>query len=357
MFGSAIHDEKLEVAKRGMRVSASARLIGLDWGTSSLRAYLFGEAGQRLAQRSASSGVMHLERFRQPRQPPMSRGELFEAALQEVCEAWFREAPGLPILACGMVGSTVGWREAAYLRAPAGTDALAGALTQVPRPGRSTLQIVPGISAPGTPGKTLPEIMRGEETQIAGILSTGDLPDRATDGDLLIGLPGTHSKWVQVRTGKIVSFSTFVTGELFALLTSYSVIAKTKETLEGFAEEDFQAGMEIACAPSAEGAGGVLSTLFSTRAKRVLGGLREEHQRDYLSGLLIGEELSGVERILRRDARNLRQFSRIVLAGEPGLCARYKLACEHFQWPVVETVEGAAEQGLWNVARTAKLVE
>jgi len=262
----------------------------------------------------------------------------------------------LPVIACGMVGSTVGWKEAAYLRTPAGTDALAGALTRVSRADGGLLHIVPGILAPGVSGKRLPEVMRGEETQIAGIFSSDD-PTNATEGDnWLIGLPGTHSKWVQTGMGKIVSFTTFVTGELYGLLTSHSVIAKTERKSQEFSEEAFQAGMEIGRGQDSEGAGGVLSTIFSTRTKSVLGELRKGQQSDYLSGLLIAEELAGVERVLRRDGCKLEEFPRIVLAGEPDLCARYKFASNHLHWPAVEIVADAAERGLWRLARTAQLI-
>jgi len=338
-----------------MGVKEPARLIGLDWGTSSLRAYLFGEAGRKLAENSAPSGVMHLERLFAPGQHPITRDELFEAAFEEVCDDWLRRTPGLPVIACGMVGSTVGWKEAAYLRTPAGTDALAGALTQVSRADGGLIHIVPGILAPGVSGKRLPEVMRGEETQIAGIFGGGDTND--PDGEnLLVGLPGTHSKWAQTGMGKIVAFTTFVTGELYGLLTNYSVIAKTESKSQEFSGEAFQAGMESARGPDTEGAGGVLSTIFSTRTKSLLGELRKGQQSDYLSGLLIAEELAGVERILRRDRRRLEEFSRIVFAGDPGLCARYKFASNHLRWPAVEIVAEAAERGLWRLARTARLV-
>jgi 2-dehydro-3-deoxygalactonokinase len=339
-----------------MGVKESARLIGLDWGSSSLRAYLFGEAGRKLAENSTPSGVMHLERLFAPGQHPMTRNELFEAAFEEVCADWLRRTPGLPVIACGMVGSTVGWKEAAYVRTPAGPNALAGALTQVSRADGSLIHIVPGILAPGVSGKRLPEIMRGEETQISGIFSGSRSTNAADAGNFLVGLPGTHSKWVQTGMGKIVSFTTFVTGELYGLLTSHSVIAKTERKSQEFSEEAFQAGMEIGRGQDSEGAGGVLSTIFSTRTKSVLGELRKGQQSDYLSGLLIAEELAGVERVLRRDGCKLEEFPRIVLAGEPDLCARYKFASNHLHWPAVEIVADAAERGLWRLARTAQLI-
>jgi len=336
-------------------VKESARLIGLDWGTSSLRAYLFGEAGRKLAENSAPSGVMHLERLFAPGQHPISRDELFEAAFEEVCQDWLRRTPGLPVIACGMIGSTVGWKEAAYLRAPAGTHALAGALTQISRADGGLIYIVPGIFAPGVSGKRLPEVMRGEETQIAGIFGDSGSTNAADRENLLVGLPGTHSKWVQTGMGNIVSFTTFVTGELYGLLSNYSVIAKTESKSQEFSGEAFQAGMETAHGPDSEGAGGVLSTIFSTRTKSVLGELQKGQQSDYLSGLLIAEELAGVERVLRRDGRKLEEFSRIVFTGEPDLCARYKFASNHRHWPAVEIVADAAERGLWRLARIARL--
>ena len=334
-----------------------ARLIGLDWGTSSLRAYLFGDSGTMLAERTAPSGVMHLERFTPGGDPRVSREQLFEAAMDEICGEWLVEhGPDLPMIACGMVGSTVGWKEAAYLRTPAGTGDLAKALTIVKRADGAALQIVPGICAAGVPGKSFPEILRGEETQLAGILSAIAAPTSGASENLLIGLPGTHSKWAQVRDRKIVSFSTFVTGELYGLLTSYSVVAKTATKPDQMDTEAFGLGLQLAQAQTPEAAGGLLSTIFSTRSKRVLGELREGQQPDYLSGLLIGEELAGVQRVLARDTHRLSDYSRILLAGDRGLCTRYHAACLQLSWPATEFVEAATQRGLWSIAREAGFV-
>jgi len=342
---------------RGMGLMQGARLIGLDWGTSSLRAYLFGDNGMALAERMAPSGVMHLQRFLPPGKTEAPREQLIEAAFDEICAEWLAEkGRNLQVIACGMVGSTVGWKEAAYLKVPVGTGALAKALTMVKTADGVTVQIVPGICAAGVPGKSFPEILRGEETQIAGIIARLAVPESGASENLLIGLPGTHSKWVQVRDREIVSFSTFVTGELYGLLTRYSVVAKSEKKPELLDAESFHLGLQLGRARTGEAAGGLLSTIFSTRSKRVLSELREEQQPDYLSGLLIGEELASVQRVLARDQRSLSDYSRILLAGDRALCARYQAACRQLSWPAPDFVEGATELGLWSIAWAAGLV-
>ena len=254
-----------------------ARLIGLDWGTSSLRAYLYGDGGRILQEKSAASGVMHLEPFILPGEPGIARERLFESAFADICGDWLAEyGKDLPVIACGMVGSTVGWRETAYLRTPVGTGALASALTKVSRDSGGSVQIVTGICASGEPGKSFSEILRGEETQVAGVLSK--IENSTKSGTLLIGLPGTHSKWVRVQDRQIVSFSTFVTGELYALLTNYSVVAKMQKKSQRMDREAFRLGLQMARARNGEAAGGLLTAIFSTRSKHVLGELKEEEQ-------------------------------------------------------------------------------
>src|SRR5690606_38461090 len=103
-----------------------------------------------------------------------------EIAFNEACGDWLREQPGLPVIACGMVGSAQGWREATYLDVPVGLSGVAQLMTKIERAGQATIHIVPGLIQRGE----LPNVMRGEETQIAGILATRP----SDDTDLLIGL-------------------------------------------------------------------------------------------------------------------------------------------------------------------------
>jgi len=142
---------------------------------------------------------------------------------------------------------------------------------------------------------------------------------------------------------------------MYGLLTRYSIVAKAQGLPACADQEAFEAGLRVVDAN--EAGGGLLSTIFSTRSKRMLGYLREEQQASYLSGLLIGEELAGVEQVLAHGGQELNDFSRLLLAGDAELCAKYRVACGQRNWPAVEVVEGATERGLWRVACKAKLVK
>ena len=164
-----------------------AALIALDWGTTSLRAYLYDAAGEVLATRASTAGIMNL---------PSSDVEQggFDAAFDDACGAWLEQAPAVPVIAAGMVGSAQGWVEAPYVDAPANVDALVAGIVPVEAACGATLHIVPGVLQ----GGDLPNVMRGEETQIFGALGRDTV---AVDSGkrALIGLPGTHAKWAVVK--------------------------------------------------------------------------------------------------------------------------------------------------------------
>src|SRR5450830_1747703 len=178
-------------------------LIALDWGTSSLRAYRFGAHGKLLDKRALPWGIMNL--------PPLpdgsnETGQGFRLALLAACGDWLQAAPGTALIAAGMIGSKQGWREAPYLDTPQALNAIGNTLTLVDAAETGLgvpLHIVPGLLQQGA----LPNVMRGEETQVAGIL------DQLQVDDLLVGLPGTHSKWVHVHNRSITHFNTLRTGE------------------------------------------------------------------------------------------------------------------------------------------------
>jgi 2-dehydro-3-deoxygalactonokinase len=317
-----------------------AQLIALDWGTSSLRAYKLGPGGQVLERRSLASGIMHL-----PTEPRDIAGVRcsngFELAFDAACGDWLDAQPHLPVIACGMVGSAQGWSEAAYRDTPADVATLGQAL-HVLRSSRGVdVHIVPGVIQRAG----LPNVMRGEETQVLGVLQ--NLPADA-GRDLLIGLPGSHSKWVEVVEGCITHFDTFMTGELFAVLSEHSILGRTQQASEHFQAAAFDRGVQVAL--SADGQMGLLSTLFSARALGLTAELAPQEQPDYLSGLLIGHELSGLR------ARNNAQQRDIVLVGTNQLCARYQRALELCGFPHVTLAGDAAERGLWQLAVAAGLL-
>ncbi len=297
-------------------------LIGLDWGSTRLRAYRFDEAGSIAETRALPWGSRQL--------PPGG----FAAAFGQAIEGW----PHAPVLACGMVGSRGGWREVAYLDTPCRLDALAGALTAVDAPDGRSVHIVPGLRDP-----TGPDVMRGEETQVAGVLAQSATPG----GDVQLLMPGTHSKWVHVHCHTVTGFTTVMTGELFALLRDHSILGAGQP--DGGADDDaFALGV---AAVRSSGAAGALSCLFSARALMLEGALAPASIQDFLSGLLIGDELR-----MALAAGWATPGVPVQVVGEDALCARYLRAAPAFGLTLQRTSGAAAASGLWQVAAMAGLL-
>jgi len=326
-------------------------LIALDWGTSSLRAYRLGAHGQTLELRALPCGVMQL---------PQTGGDGesgFEAAFEQACGDWLRAAPGTPVIAAGMVGSRQGWREVPYLEVPIAVDRIGGSLSTLRNRHGQLIHLVPGLIE----NSMLPNVMRGEETQVVGVLNTlaGNGTSEAFDQDILIGLPGTHSKWVQIRRSgtqsQLAHFDTFMTGEVFAALSGHTILGRGMQADGGDAEAGqraFERGALVA--QTAAGQAGVLSTIFSTRTLGLTGVLDGAGQREYLSGLLIGHEIAALQGMLHSQGR---QPSQVMLVGEAGLCARYTQVLHAHGFGAVEVVAEATERGLWQLALTAGLLK
>ena len=308
------------------------RLIALDWGTTSLRVYRFGNDGQVAASRQLAAGILQVATD--------GSASGFADAFEQACGDWLRAAPASAVIACGMIGSAQGWREAAYLDVPLSVDDLGRTLTEVGTPSGAVLHIIPGLIARGA----LPDVMRGEETQVAGAIERGDA---GHPGDERIVLPGTHSKWVRVRDRRIVEFRTFMTGEVFAALCEHTILGRTMRRSAVPDLDAFDRGVAVARSPEARG--GILSTMFSTRTLGLVGALSAEAQADYLSGMLIGFEIAAMEDLGERPGP-------IVLVGGDDLCQRYRRALVALGHPSPAIATGATERGLWQVARAAGLV-
>ena len=260
--------------------------IAVDWGTSNLRAWAMGPEGV-LAEAVSDDGMGGLAR------------EAFEPALRRLIAPWLAAGP-VPVVACGMVGARQGWFEAPYRAVPCPPVA-AGENVVVPGAGLA-VQIVPGLMQ-AKPA----DVMRGEETQIAGALALHP----GFDG--VFCLPGTHSKWAQISAGEVVSFQTYMTGEMFALLSKQSVL-RHGMTGGGWDEAAFDQGVEEGMQRPERLAG----LLFRLRAEGLVAGLAADAARARLSGLLIGCELTA--------ARPYWLGVRVMLIGEAGLCGLYARA-------------------------------
>ena len=179
----------------------------VDWGTSSFRGWLMSADGEALAESRGGEGMLHCAAAGAGGFAPVLRDHL----------ARLGAPAGAPVLICGMAGARQGWAEAPYLKTPTRLDALHEGALRIDAPG--DIRILPGI-AQARPDR--PDVMRGEETQLLGVTE----PDFTG----LVCIPGTHSKWVRIDAGRIVAFSTYMTGELFSVMAQHSILAHAVET-------------------------------------------------------------------------------------------------------------------------------
>ena len=239
--------------------SAEDNWIAVDWGTTHLRAWAM-RGDRAIARRHSNHGMAGLA------------PDQFEPALICLVDDWL-DAQATLVIACGMVGARQGWVEAPYVAVPCAP--LAGeALTRAPaKDPRLDVRIAPGLMQ-----REPPDVMRGEETQIAGFLAN------APDFEGILCLPGTHTKWVGVEAGRVIRFQTMMTGEIFALLAERSVLRHSIGT--GWDQEAFE---EALFDPMS-----TLGRLFDIRAGALLGEASPDAARARLSARLIGSEIAAV---------------------------------------------------------------
>jgi 2-dehydro-3-deoxygalactonokinase len=321
-------------------VGENPALVALDWGTSTLRAYLLDATGGVLDARQAAAGILRLP-------APRDAGG-FEQAFEGITRDWLERYPRLRAVAGGMVGSAQGWIEAPYVRVPADVRALAAHAVTVRSALAAEVLIAPGVIF--DPPDRAPELMRGEEVQIAGALAA----EPSAAARTWFVLPGTHSKWVLVEDGGIVSFATYMTGELYAVLREHSILGRLispQPADAGAAAAAFEQGLEAA----RESAPGDLPRqLFATRALGLTKRLSAEALADYLSGVLVGHELvSG----LARSRAERESGAPLVLIGDAALRLRYARALQSFGVAASRQLDNTAPRGLFELAREAGLLD
>ena len=249
------------------------RFISCDWGTSRLRLRLIEPTPIRiLTEHATDEGIQHLARIH-PAQP--GRREFLATVLERgIAALGVVGQPEIPVVISGMASSTLGWQALPYASLPAPVDGSTLRFVDFVQGGRR-VRLVSGLQATN-------DVMRGEETELIGLLadpSRHHLLENST-----VVLPGSHSKHVRLHAGKIVEFATYLTGELYGLLSQNSTLATPDEAI--FDEAAFVSGVRAARSLSMSAA------LFQTRARTLLGHLAAEHSRACLSGVLIGAEVA-----------------------------------------------------------------
>jgi len=286
-------------------------MIGIDWGTSSFRAFRL--RGQAIIERHASAlGILNI--------PDAGFADTLRAAIAP----WLADGER-HVLMSGMIGSRQGWIEAPYLPCPAATADLARALVPVPFSSvpfsSAEVLLVPGLSVTDPAG--VPEVMRGEEVQILGALDP-------TRGTATVCLPGSHSKWVRVAAGRVEEFSTHLTGEAFAALRDHTILGRLVQPNAPPDPDAFRRGVLRSADP-----GGLLHHLFGVRTLGLFAQLGEAAAASYLSGLLIGHEV-----------RAAAPASPVLLIGAGALCGLYGQAIALCGGSATLAEADAAAQGL-----------
>nr|WP_306266656.1 2-dehydro-3-deoxygalactonokinase [Pararhizobium sp. IMCC3301] len=309
---------------------SSADMIAIDWGTTNCRGSLLDANGDVLDTRYAPEGAGGLH------------ADGFESVFERLVDGW----PELPVWICGMAGSRQGWREAPYLPCPALLSELGSRITQLRTASGRIVCIVPGLLYRDSNHNA--DIMRGEETQIAGLLARQD------DFEGLAILPGTHCKWVAVKDGKISRFQTFLTGELYSLLATASILRHSvpaDETDIPAEHPAFLRGFDEVIS----GRVPLVSGLFQIRTQDVLNGAQKDDSAARLSGLMIGAEFAAAETGGWFKGGKQGAQDGFIIGGR-GLTPLYAKACE-LVGIRARTLSGldASSRGLWYLAHKQRM--
>lgn len=301
-------------------VASEPALIGIDWGTSSLRAFLIGAGGEVLDHISKPLGIMQVK-----------DGD-FEGSFKDLVGPW-QHAIGLPIIASGMITSRNGWVETPYVSVPSGVQQLADAVVTHKTSDGTTVTFVTGMTADHNGA---PDVMRGEETQIIGASALG-----MSDG--IFVMPGTHSKWITVRSDQIEDYSTYMTGEVFAALSKHTILATLMEDAP-FQEDAFRKG----CAAGLADGSKLLHDLFAVRTLPLFGKITGTMVKDYLSGLLIGAEVKGA------DVAQIK--GPVTIIGRDDLADRYEIALSIAGLKTNRAPDDIVARGHFMIAQAAGLL-
>ena len=266
-----------------------------DWGTSRLRLYLM-QQGRVLETREG---------------PGIGQSEATADLLATMVAAWASGTEPLDITLCGMASSRTGLHEVPYVQAPATFRDWAQGAWRLPG-GVHNIRLATGVQCRDPYGGF--DVMRGEETQIFGACH---LDPALNTGRQCFVLPGTHSKWVEVRDGSIVQFRTAITGEIYGLLKQHSILFKVGARHNAGGAADFDAGFAAGEQRSADGQEGLLTAGFSARTAQLLQARSHSWASGYVSGLLIGSEVATLSKVFAKSVR-------VTLIGEAQLANLYE---------------------------------
>lgn len=277
--------------------------ISCDWGTSAFRLrWIDADTASVLAEIKTAQGIAATYNEWNSHHQQTNRLSFYKAiiangvkALEQQCH---QSLADITIVISGMASSTIGMLELPYKELPFhlnGSDIMTHVVTHSTEFKHSLLFI--------SGAKTNDDVMRGEETKLLGC----EINDEQ-ETQLLV-MPGTHSKHVTIKRGQVTNFKTYMTGELFDLLSTKSVLAASVEKVKEQPEKDDTAFFVKGVAEAVNN--NVLNSLFHVRTYRLFNYQTSQQNYHYLSGLLIGSEL---KELLVRKNQNILLLATGILA-------------------------------------------
>tara|TARA_B100000519_G_C14254116_1_gene444128 strand:+ start:3195 stop:4028 length:834 start_codon:yes stop_codon:yes gene_type:complete len=247
------------------------QFIAVDWGTTNFRAFLVNGRGDIVDKREVPMGLLQV------------RTGTFAEVFESILSPWLVDYQSMPVIMAGMVGSKQGWLEVKYVPTKAGIQEIAAGITSFTLPWGAKASLVPGVSHQSSTG--IFDVMRGEEVQILGLAAL------VNANNFNAMLPGTHNKHALIQNGKITEFSTYLTGELFSVVSKHMLIATNLNFNSlGSNKSSFLQGVEVG-----NKADSLSQALFTVRTQRLFNVVTDDAAPDYLSGILIGNELRSLQ--------------------------------------------------------------
>jgi len=256
--------------------------LSCDWGTSSLRIRLAAGDGKILAEVRSPNGIA--QTFAQWQQSGLAEDDkagfylaILARQIKELENKTNRQLDGLTVILSGMASSSIGFMELPYTSMPFNIngEGMVSALIAANKDFNHDVLLISGA-------KTGDDVMRGEETQVIGCITPGEV----VSNELFI-FPGTHSKHITIKNNAVTGLKTYMTGEVFSLLAEQSILKNTIQP-GSFDSTAFKRGVEDAIT------GNLLNAIFKVRTNGLFELCSKIENFNYFSGLLIGTELKDI---------------------------------------------------------------
>ncbi len=281
--------------------------LSCDWGTTSFRLnYVDAKKGRIIGRISSPEGIKAVYKEWTNYSGPFNRIDFYLSLLKKkikILETKVRaDLSSCRVIISGMASSSVGIKELPYSRLPLNMQTPNLHVEQLPESPHlpNDVYLVSGL-------RTDNDVMRAEETQLIGLDSIYGLET----GTYL--LAGTHCKHVSVQNRRAVDFKTFMTGELFELISTQSILSQSVS-----APESASTGNEFEQGVQQIADGNLLHNLFGVRTRDLLHHIDHSTNAEYLSGLLIGAELADLTKS---------RSDEILIFGSTKLQQLYSRAC------------------------------